>query len=142
MRRVLRWIALAAVVMVPTLACSSGTDRSLEQGQLVGNWSAASPPANTFGGYWWTFGADGGFGNYDGCNWSGGSYSVENGRVVFGEAASTARACSSPTGGPAGIGPADPFEVRVVEGGRALLIDTTIGEVRLERVAEVPVTDQ
>ena len=138
MGRTIQRVAVAVLMATVTLACSPNVDGAPTEQELVGNWSAASPPARTMGGYWWSFDTSGRARNYDGCNWTGGSYSVESGRLVMIDVAGTTRACRSADGEPAGLALADPATVRVVNGGRTLVLATSIGEVRLDRVAEVP----
>ncbi len=122
------------VASLVTFGCSSNAEKSLTQADLIGNWVGSTPLSVAPSGYWWTFGDDGRYRYFDGCNWGGGLYEVEAGEVVFGESeGSTARGCLS-----GAVALSEPPHFQVVEKGRTLKVDTTSGEVTLDYATEVP----
>ena len=136
--------AMGLSVMVVGLvmaACGSTASSSLAQADLVGNWSGTVAVGGRTVPYYWVFEDGDHYGSYDGCNWGGGSYSVSDGRVTFGDSGSTTRACLGPDGQSVGIDRSDPPDFEVVDSGRTLVVQTTVGEVRLPRVDTVPTVD-
>ncbi len=69
------------------------------------------------------------FGFYGGCNQSGGKYAVTDGKVVVPEMYSTQRACTDP-----GWILTDPMTFVLSENGTVLMVGTTAGDQRLQRV--------
>jgi heat shock protein HslJ len=124
----------ALVASILTFGCSSNAQSSLTQADLVGNWVGSTPLSVAPSGYWWTFGDDGRYRYFDGCNWGGGLYEVKAGEVVFGESeGSTARGCLS-----GAVSLSEPPHFQVVEKGKSLKVETTSGEVTLDYAAELP----
>jgi heat shock protein HslJ len=124
-----RWSGMLAVVLlvsIPTSGCSSAPDESLTQADLVGYWVGAPPVTPDSESYSWDFRDDGAYGNYDGCNWGGGAYSVKGGKVVFGDSGATTRLCSSGTNTLS-----EPPNFQIVEEGKTLRVQTESGEVLL-----------
>jgi len=124
-----RWSQVLAVVFlvsISTIGCSSASDESLTQADLIGYWVGGTPVTHDLESYSWDFRDDGTYGSFDGCNWGGGSYTIEGGKVVFGDSSSTARACESPT-----ITLSEPPNFQIVEKGKTLRVQTESGEMLL-----------
>ena len=144
MERTGRSITRCAVVLaaaVAILSCSSsGTSAALTQADLLGTWSGTVAVRVTDVTYYWEFEEGDRYRSYDGCNWGGGTYSVTDGHVTFGESASTARACLG-EGADSGVGLTDPPDFAIEDSGQTLVVQTELGEVRLPRVDSVPIVD-
>lgn len=135
-------VAVAVAVAASSLAvaaCSPTDSHSLRAQEIVGNWSVPSDSPQAARGYWWVFEEDGASRYFDGCNWGGGNYAIEGGHIEFGRMSSTSRGCVETVSGvTVEVALTDPPNFRVVDAGRTLVVDTSIGEVRLDRVDQVP----
>jgi len=124
----------ALMASIITFGCASDAEKPLTQADLIGKWVGSTPLPVAPEGYGWSFGEDGTYRYFDGCNFGGGLYRVEVGEVVFGESeGSTSRGCLT-----GAVTLSDPPHFQVVEKGKTLKVETTSGEVTLDYAAEVP----
>jgi hypothetical protein len=135
-------VVFAACVLA---ACSSSANTKLTSANVQGKWSATVPVGPRMLTYYSEFG-DGTFTNFDGCNMGGGTYGVDNGKIVISDNGGTSKACllTAPA-------PGDPQSYESVQielaadpnwhlanSGKVLVVNTNQGEVRLDRVDTRP----
>jgi hypothetical protein len=138
-------IAVAVCAMYVVAACSSSANTKLTSANVQGKWSATVPVESTSMTYYWEFG-DGTFTNFDGCNMGGGTYSVDNGKIVIGNHGGTSKGCLHTAPAP---GDPQSYQSAQIElaadpnwyltnSGKVLVVNTNQGEVRLDRVDTRP----
>ena len=117
----------------------SSAPEPVTRDDIIGSWYSTVAVAGSELPYYWVFEPGGQYHGYDACNRVGGVWFINDGGALeTDETGSTTRGCETSGGESRRISLASEPNVRMADDGATLVIDTSIGEVRLARVETVP----